>query len=126
MLRPQTLQRIAVLLYVVLFLGDAINVDELFGLKSIQREDDVIAAEQTAAISPSSSLNLLNSLALSGIKPKSHKLKLELVDVDSPSLEASYVSRDDVTQRIHETDTDTAPVSVGTELSFYSLCKLQI
>ncbi len=126
MSRHQTFQRIAVILFVVAFLADAINVDELLGLNSFQRDDDSGTTEQTASFLTNATTNLPGSLSFSSVNPTAHKSKLELVDVDSPSLEAAYVSRDEISPIITNTETIETPVSVHAGLSFYSLCKLQI
>lgn len=126
MVRRQTFRQIAVVLFVLAFLADAINVDELFGLTSFQRDDDSDSADNSTILTSTSTENLLKALSFSNITPNSLKTRLELVDVDSPSLEAAYVSRDEITPFIQKTDTFVLPVSVSTVLNFYSLCKIQI
>ncbi len=120
------IQQVILLLYVVLFLADAVNVDEVLGLTSFTREDEVIDSDQAALLAPAASLNSLNNLTISSNKLQAHKTRLELVDVDSPSLQASYVSRDQVTPLILQTQSHIFVPSAVTEFSFYSLCKLQI
>ncbi len=120
------IQQFILLLYVVLFLADAVNVDEVLGLTSFTREDDAINSDQAALLAPAASLNPLKNLTISCNKLKTHRTRLELVDVDSPSLQASYVSRDQVTPLILETHSHIVLPTRSTEFSFYSLGKLQI
>lgn len=126
MIRLQTLRQIAVVLFVLAFLADAINVDEIIGLTSFDRDDDPDVVDNSTILNSSLTENLLKSLSLSSVTPTSQETKLELVDVDSPSLEAVYVSRDKITPFIQKSDIFVVPVSASTELNFYSLCKLQI
>jgi hypothetical protein len=114
------------MLFVLAFLADAINVDELFGLNSFQRDDASDSDGIPGIVTSSSTENPLKPLSFSTLAPKSEKARLELVDVDSPSLEAVYVSRDEMTPFLQETDSFVLPQSAAHQFNFYSLCKIQI
>jgi hypothetical protein len=126
MIRRKIFRQFAVILFVLAFLADAINVDEILGLTSFDRNDDPEFVDHSTDLNSALAKNLLNSLSFHAINPNSSKSGLELVDVDSPTLEASYVSREAIMLFIQETDALALPVSASTELNFYSLCKIQI
>jgi hypothetical protein len=120
-------QQGAIFFFILLFLADAINVDELLSRTSIEREDDLgQLASSDPATTDLGTISLQHSFSFSSTTPKAPKLRMEIVDVDSPFLEAAYVSRDAIMLFIQETDKFTLPVSAPTELNFYSLCRIQI
>ena len=126
MAHKKVFRLIAVMLFVMAFLADAINVDELFGLTSFQRDDDSNSDDSPGIVTSYSSEIPLKPLSFSSATPKSQKAKLDLVDVDSPSLEAVYVSRDEMTPFFLETDACVLPVTIDHQVNFYSLRKIQI
>lgn len=124
-MRP-SFRQFVVLLFVFVFLADAMNIDALFEYGAVQREDD---AEQSlvSAISNGSSDTSIPSLPeLANNDAKSKKVKLEIVDIDSPSLEASYVGADQTTAHSPEGNSSLVPLSAHTTISLYSICRIQV
>lgn len=109
-----------------MFLADAINIDEIFGLTSFEREEALTSESVSTELNSISAENLLKSLSFSSNVTKSHKSKLELFDEDGPSLEPAYASHDEIALMIRETDSFFVPISPDSKVSFYSLGKLQI
>ncbi len=122
----KALQNTALIVFIALFLADAINVDELFGVSSIQHDDETSVVDQSAVSILSGSGILTPPAGYSNLPRTSGKFKLELIDVDSPSLEAAYISRDEIAPLILAGESPSTLASEHPEPSFYSLCKLQI
>ncbi len=122
----KVLQKTAIIFFVALFLADAINLDELFGSSAIRHEDETSVVDQSSSEAAVPVTGLQLPIRFSGFPRTPAKVRLELIDVDSPSLEAAYVSRDEVAPLVLAARTPIVPPSAQTEPSFYSLCKLQI
>ncbi|HEY6953556.1 MAG TPA: hypothetical protein VI758_14205 [Bacteroidota bacterium] len=126
MVYRRPIQRFAVAVFVLMFMADAINIDEMMGLTSFEREEDLAGEFASARFNSGSTKNHGESCSFSTNASKSHKPRLELFDEDSPSLGATYVSRDSIVPMLREEETFLVPVSPSTNSSLHSLCKLQI
>lgn len=122
----QSLRQFVVLLFILVFLADALNIDAIFEYGAVQREDDI---EQALASENSNcSLDISLPFSLSFVKDEttSQEVKLEIVDVDSPSLEASYIGADQTATIAPEGNPSFVPLSAHTAISLYSLCRIQV
>jgi hypothetical protein len=122
----QYFQQIIVMLFAVVFLADALNIDELFEHGAVQREDDL---EQTIAsenAQGNDDVGLPFSLSFAKDESTSPQRRLEIVDVDSPSLEASYVGADQSASIVHEGESHFILPSAHATISLYRLCRIQV
>jgi hypothetical protein len=122
----QSLRQFAVLSFALVFLADALNIDALFEYGALQREDDVEQAVASENSMCSLDVSIPFSLSFAKDETTSQKGKLEIVDIDSPSLEATYVGADETATLSPEGNPSFVPLSAHTAISLYSLCRIQV
>lgn len=124
-MRP-SFRQFVVPLFVLVFLADAMNIDALFEYGAVQREDDTEQAIVSVISNGGSDTCIPSRSTLANFDAKSQKVKLEIVDIDSPSLEATYVGADQISALSPEGNSSLVPLSARTTISLYSLCRIQV